>query len=64
MKVGEPVKVNSDEKSAGQIGVIVESVDNMVNVFWSGGLTYWISKDKVNSIKVKDLVKGKNYENR
>ena len=52
MKVGEPVKVNSDEKSAGQIGVIVESVGNMVNVFWSGGLTYWISKDKVNSIKV------------
>ena len=64
MKVGEPVKVISDEKSAGQIGVIVESVGNMVNVFWSGGLAYWISKDKVNSIKVKDLVKGKNYENR
>ncbi len=33
MKIGEPVKVNSDEKSAGQIGVIVESVGNMVNVF-------------------------------
>ena len=46
-----------------KIGVIVESVGNMVNVFWSGGLTYWISKDKVNSIKVKDLVKGKNYGN-
>ncbi len=31
--------------------------------FWSGGLTYWISKDKVNSIKVKDLSKkGKNIE--
>ena len=62
MKVGDPIKVHPDEKSAGQIGVIVESVGDMVNVFWSGGLTYWIAKDKIVKIRIEDLTKGENYE--
>ena len=42
MKKRDLVRVKAGNKSAGELGIIVELTRGQANVYWHSGKTYWI----------------------
>ena len=47
MKKRDLVRVKEGNKSAGELGIIVELTRGQANVYWYSGKTYWIDSNLI-----------------